>query len=35
MMATTERNASDAIRARAPHVMSVYQETRETEPELG
>jgi hypothetical protein len=30
-----ERHAGDAIRARAPHVMSVYQETRETVLEAG
>jgi hypothetical protein len=35
MMATTERNAGDAIRARAPDVMSVYQETREAMLEGG
>lgn len=28
-------NAGDAIRARAPHVLSVYQETRETVLESG
>jgi hypothetical protein len=35
MMASTERNAGDAIRAHAPHVLSVYQETRETVLEGG
>ena len=35
MMANAERNAGDAIRARAPHVLSVYQETRETVLEGG
>jgi hypothetical protein len=34
-MATTERNAGDPIRARAPHVLSVYQETREAVLEGG
>jgi hypothetical protein len=29
-MATVGRYAGDVIRARAPHVLSVYQETRET-----
>jgi hypothetical protein len=29
-MASAERRAGDAIRARAPHVLSVYEETRET-----
>jgi hypothetical protein len=35
MMANVERYAGDAIRARAPHVMSVYQQTRETVLEGG
>ena len=35
MMATAERNAGDAVRERAPHVLSVYQETRETVLEGG
>ena len=34
-MASVERYAGDAIRARAPHVLSVYQETRETVLEGG
>jgi hypothetical protein len=34
-MANVERYAGDAIRARAPHVLSVYQETRETVLEGG
>lgn len=29
-MAGAEQSAGDAIRARAPHVLSVYEETRET-----
>jgi hypothetical protein len=35
MMTNVERNAGDAIRARAPHVLSVYQETRDTVLEGG
>ena len=31
----TARHAGDAIRRRAPHVLSVYQETRETVLEAG
>jgi hypothetical protein len=34
-MANVERYAGDAIRARAPHVLSVYRETRETVLEGG
>jgi hypothetical protein len=34
-MASAERHAGDAIRARAPHVLSVYEETRETVLEGG
>jgi hypothetical protein len=30
MTPSAERNVGDVIRARAPHVLSVYQETRET-----
>jgi hypothetical protein len=35
MTANVERYAGDAIRARAPHVLSVYQETRDTVLEGG
>jgi hypothetical protein len=35
MRPNAERNAGDAIRSRAPHVMSVYEETRETVLEGG
>jgi hypothetical protein len=35
MMTNVERNAGDATRARAPHVLSVYQETRDTVLEGG
>ena len=35
MMANVQRNAGDAIRARAPHVLSVYQETRDAVLEGG
>jgi hypothetical protein len=35
MTADAERYAGDAIRARAPHVLSVYQETRDTVLEGG
>jgi hypothetical protein len=34
-MASAERSAGDAIRACAPHVLSVYEETRETVLEGG
>lgn len=34
-MANVQRNAGDAIRARAPHVLSVYQETRDAVLEGG
>jgi hypothetical protein len=34
-MANVQRYAGDALRARAPHVLSVYQETRETVLEGG
>ncbi|HJS92981.1 MAG TPA: hypothetical protein VJ741_01870 [Solirubrobacteraceae bacterium] len=35
MTANVGRHAGDAIRARAPHVLSVYQETRDTVLEGG